>query len=266
VLKDKPAEKGATPAPSDTAKRPALPQAAVDSPIVASPVPSPTKSKKKVKNYWSAGLALQQQIPIAGQSAVPYNYQGRTGSLYDYIPSVYLRFHRGDRWFIQGEFRYGAPQSVRELSFSRQTRFDTTASRLQTTTVRLKKTYYHQLPLSVNYLVLPNLSIGAGAIYSRFYGAVTEEEVKNVDVQSGTETVNRKIVNIRGYTDSFLYQSQVHLLLQTEYQWKRWALGLRYTRDLQPFIRYTRPDGTVYDEKNFTFQAILRFRIWQSKR
>ncbi|MET0463767.1 MAG: hypothetical protein ABW007_11470, partial [Chitinophagaceae bacterium] len=69
------------------------------------------KTAAKEKEYFlSAGLALHQQLPIAGQKAVPYASQGRDFSLADYIPAVYFRFNRKHRWFIQGEFRYGAPQ------------------------------------------------------------------------------------------------------------------------------------------------------------
>lgn len=238
-----------------------------DSIAAAVKMDSLLKKKSKTSPWWlAAGIGLQQVIPVAGQSAVPYNYFGRTGSIYDYIPSVYLRLHHGNKWFLQGEFRYGAPQSVREFSFSRSTRFDTASNNMVVTSVRLKKTYYHQLPLSFNYYIRPKWSVGAGSVYNYFFGAVTEEEVKNRNVTNNTESIKTQIQNIRGYKDSFLYKTHVQFLLQTEYEWKRFTLGLRYTRDLQPYIRYTQPDGTIRDEKNQSLQFLLRFRLWKSKR
>ena len=228
-----------------------------------------TEEKKKPKSrkalVVSAGAGMQQQIPLGQQKSVPYNYYGRKSSFYDYIPSVYVRLEKEKKWFIQGEFRYGAPQSLKEFSYSRQTKLDTALS-ITTTTHRLKKTYYHQFPLSFNYYILPNWSVGAGGIYSRFSGAVTEREVINKNTQTQVETVSREIVNIRHFTDSFLYKTQVHFLFQTEYHWNRLTFGLRFTSDVQPFIKYTRPDGQVNVEKNQTLQMLVRFRIWQSKK
>src|SRR5688572_22705697 len=89
----------------------------------------------------SAGIGLQQQIPLGGQKAVPYDYYGRTGSLSDYIPSFYLRVEKEEKWFVQGEFRYGAPQTLADFQYSRQTKVD--SQNMTVTSFRLKKTYYH---------------------------------------------------------------------------------------------------------------------------
>lgn len=167
-------------------------------------------------------------------------------------------------WFIMGEFRFGAPQSLKEFSFSRQTKFDTSSNQLTTTTTRLKKTYYHQLPFSFNYYVKPGWSFGIGGIYSRFHGAVTEREIDNLDVQTQISTVTKQITRIQHFTDSFLYKTQLHMMLQTDVQWRKFTLGLRYAKDLQPYIRYTQPDGKINEEKNASFQLILRYRLWDS--
>jgi len=221
-------------------------------------------SQKKSSFHLTAGIGLQQQIPVGGQDAFPYNYYGRKGSLSDYIPSAYIRLHKNNKWFIQAELRYGAPQSVKDFAYSRQTAYDTTTQSLRTTTLYLKKTYYHQVPVSFNWFIKPHWSIGAGGIYSRFYGAVTEEEVKSINVFTQAEKTTKKIVQVPEYNDSFLYKTQLHLLLQTEYGWKRFSFGLRYKKDIQPYIRYTQPDGRVNAKKNQSLEAILRFRLWRS--
>jgi len=239
----------------------------VRTPIVSEQ--SKASEKKVVQHnrndfYFSAGIGEQQQIPIAGQTAVPYSSYGRKGSFSDYIPSVYVRLHKKENWFVQAEFRYGAAQSLKEFSYSQQTKLDSSGSNITTTTLRLKKTYYHQVPLSFNYYVYPSLSVGIGGIYSRFYRAITEQETKTRNLQTQTEIVNKQIIPVKNFTDSFLYKTQVHFLLQADYEWKRFSLALRYTMDLQPYIKYTRPDGAVDEEKNQTLQFILRFRLWQS--
>jgi hypothetical protein len=218
------------------------------------------------KFFLTAGIGEQLQIPIAGQTTVPYSHYGRKTSLSDYVPSVYVRWQKERKWFVQGEFRYGAAQYVKEFSYNRKTEFDAISKDITTTTMRLKKTYYHQLPLSFNYYILPNLSLGLGGMYSRFDGAVTEEEIKVQNVPTGTETITREIIPIKHFTDSFLYKTQVHVLVQADYQLKKFSFGLRYAKDIQPYIKYTRPDGTVDEEKNQSLQFIVRYRLWQSKR
>jgi hypothetical protein len=226
--------------------------------------PDPAKPKKPVY-YFAAGVAVQQQIPFAGQKAVPYNYYGRKGSIADYLPSVYARYYKEGKWFIQSEFRYGAPQSVRELSYSIEARQDTFGSVQTIRSQRLKKTFYHQVPVSFNYYVLPNLSLGGGLMYSKFYGAVTEDEVKERNLQTNSEQIiSKQVVRISNATDSFFTKTQMHLLVETQYSWKRLSLGLRYTFGLNPYIRYTDTAGELKEEKARTLQAFLRFQVWRS--
>jgi hypothetical protein len=251
--------------PSDTVKKQVKPV----TPDSSASKPSPKQDEKKKKHYYlSAGIGLQQQIPIAGQTAFPYNYYGRKGSLADYIPSVYVRLHREEHWFIQGEFRYGAPQSVKEVPYSQHTTTDSSQLNHITNSLRLKKTFYHQLPLSFNYYVLPHWSIGTGVMYSRFFGAVSEQEINSTNLQTQRDSILlKKIVRVPASADSsFFTHSLVHILFQTEYSWRRLSLSLRYAKGLQPFIRYTDAAGILQKQTNQSFEAILRFRIWKQKR
>jgi hypothetical protein len=232
-----------------------------DDPAIADSSKKQTPAKQK-RIYFTAGLGIQQMVPLAGQSAVPYNKYGRSGSLSDYLPSVYLRMHKG-KWFMQAEFRYGAPQSVKEFSFAQRTKYDTATNNLSVTNTVLRKTYYHQIPLTLNYHVHKNVSIGVGGMYSFFYGAVTQQEVRTQNVLTGQESFKTTIVPVRSFNDSFLYKSQVHLLVQADYHWKRFNLGLRYSSDLQPYIKYTLPDGSVRTEKNHSLQLFVRYRLFE---
>jgi hypothetical protein len=232
-------------------------------------VPKIDSAKKKTaavkKLFFSAGLGIQQQVPIGGQESVPYDSYGRKVSLSDYIPSLFLRMHKENKWFLMGEFRYGAPQEINDFNYSQRSVYDSSSMTLATTTMRLKKTYYHQLPLSFNYYLKPGWSLGLGAMYSRFYAAVTEKEVRNYNVYTQDVSYTKSINNIRGFTDSFLHKSQVHLIVNTDYQYKNFLLGLRFTKDIQPFIKYTKPDGIINEEKNYTLQLIFRWQAWRSE-
>src|SRR5690606_6651020 len=99
--------------------------------------------KKRNNYYWSAMVELSQQLPIDGQTLTPFNSLGRKGNLTDYLPAVYARFNKEGKWFIQGGFRYGAPQQTKEPVYISQKVADTAFE--TTTTFKLKKSFYHQV-------------------------------------------------------------------------------------------------------------------------
>ncbi len=113
---------------------------------------------------------MNQQLPFAGQNFTTYSALGRKGNLADYIPSLYIRFNGRDKWFIQGEFRYEGPQYTKQFVYAQNFLKDTISNTTTITSVQLKKTFYHQLPVSFNYYVLPNWSVGAGLTWNRFRG------------------------------------------------------------------------------------------------
>lgn len=238
--------------------------AANDTAKVLPPPAVVQKTKKKVSAFtWSAGIGMQRAIALPGQGSSSYNYSGRRSGLSDNIPSAYLRLQKG-KWYLQAEGNYAVPQPVKNFSFSQQTRYDAAALSLNTERFIIQKLYYHQLPVSVNYHFFPQWSVGAGGVYNILAGAVTQQEVTRKDVQTTTEQVSRSVAPVKGFKDSFLYKTTAGLLLQTDYHWKRFSFGLRYVQNLQPFIKYTKPDGEVLDEKNRTLQAVVRFRLWRS--
>jgi hypothetical protein len=220
--------------------------------------------KKRPAFIWSAGVGLQQSIAFNGQQSSSYNYRGNRSALADHIPSVYLRLQRG-KWFAQAEVNYSVPQPVEHFSFSQITRYDAAAFTLNTERFFIQKLYYHQLPFSINYSILPNWSVGAGGMYNLLAGAVTEQELLRRNVLTGAEATTKSLVPVKGYKDSFLYKSTAGILVQTDYQWKRLSVGLRYQKNLQPYIKYTKPSGEILDEKNSALQAILRFQLWKSR-
>jgi hypothetical protein len=223
-------------------------------------------NQKQRKLIVKVGLGLQQQIPIAGQAIAPYTYNGTKGSLPDYLPHIYMQMQKEDRWFLEGDFKFGMAQAIDEFSYSQKTTYDAATSNLTVTTMNLVKTYYHDLSLSFNYFLLPNLSFGAGGIYSRFDGAVSEQKISTSNIPTQTTHSVNEIVPMKHFTDSFLYKNQLRILTQMGYQWRRLSFVLRYTKDIQPYIKYTRPDGSVTEQKNQSLQFLLRYRLWQTPR
>lgn len=226
------------------------------------PVASTEHKKEKAKKsriQFSAGVGLQQALAFNGQRTTSYDSTGRRFGWFDYIPSVYLQLKKG-KWALKAEFNYRVPQLVKPFSYSQTTSYDSTNNLLRTEKFSIQKLYYRQVLLSINRFVLPNWSWGVGGTYNLLAGAIVEQQMEDKNVSTGGEIFWRNPSTVKGYRDSFLYKSTVGILFQTDYHWKRVSLGLRYTKNLQPFIKYTKPDGAVLEDKSQALQAVLRFR------
>ncbi|MGV3658056.1 MAG: hypothetical protein ACO1NX_08880 [Chitinophagaceae bacterium] len=219
--------------------------------------------REKRRFVVAAGFSMQQQLPFGGQQWTPYNYMGRKGSLADYVPAVYVRLYANEKWFLQSGFRYGAPQYSKEFVYTQNYKLDTLGAVQSTTAYRLKKTYYHQLPLSFHYRVSPSWSLGAGFVYNKFFGAVSEREERE-RITPTTDTLISKAL-VRDRSDSLFRSHNLQLLLETEFKWKRFSAGVQYTQGVQPFIEYTNAQGQQQKQRNYAVNLFVRYRLWRTK-
>ncbi|MBO9657478.1 MAG: hypothetical protein J7527_01505 [Chitinophagaceae bacterium] len=211
--------------------------------------------------FLSAGLALTQQIPIAGQKAVPYSSQGRNFSITDYIPSLYFRLNKKHRWFIQGEFRYGAPQYTKPVTYS--VTQDTVGSMVIKNEKSLQKTYYHQLPISFNYYVTRDWALGAGLVWNRFSKSIFEDSRFRRDPLSPLDTLFSKETMIsKDPASQGLSRSYFQALIESQYQWKKFSFGARYTFGLSPYLKFSLPGEAERKERNQSLQFFIRYNLW----
>ncbi len=223
-------------------------------------------STKKNPMVYSAGIGLHQQLPVAGQKWSSYGSSGRKNSIADYVPSIYFKATKPGKWFFQSEFRYGAPQQTKEIVF-RQTVVNDTPRYITTTTSVLKKTYYHQVPLSFNYYVIRNWSVGAGMQWNNFYRAIAEREIVRHDNFLQADSSSGKfIVPLKKDSASEFRRSYWQAIVQTQYHWKRFTFGARYNFGLQPYLNFTLPGQSPKEEKNNSLQLYLLFELWKSKK
>jgi hypothetical protein len=230
---------------------------------------TPEKEKKKNRLIYIVGIGEQQQLPINGQKATPYNALGRKGSLLDYIPSVYVRVKKEEKWFLQAEFKYGAPQYNKD-NFVYQQKIvpDTGFNPLFTTTTsyNLKKTYYHQLPITFNYYIARNWSVGAGVQWNKFFGALAEVDVNRKNNFTQIDSTVSNFTTIDKKDSANLFKKNYFLgIVETQYQWKRFTIGAKYIFGLQPYITFTLPSGSQQKEKSNVALIFIKYQLWQSK-
>ncbi len=227
------------------------------------------QTKHVVKNrkqfFIDAGIQLSQSLPFYGEQLSLYNYNGNKNLLSDYIPLVYMKFEKNRRWFVQAEFAYASPQVVKPFSYVRKTNVDYIHSTVTIANNYLLKTYYTQIPVSLNFYLKPNLFIGVGAKYGWFHGAVTKQETVINNIKADSQYTNMHVIPIKAFTDSFLYKSQTAFIFQTGYTWRRWNFSVRYTNAFQPFISFTLPAGAIDNKRNSSFQFLIGYDLFKSK-
>lgn len=225
--------------------------------------------KKKTPFILSAGISLHQQLPVAGQQLTPYNSLGRKSGFADYIPAPYIRLEKEKKWFLETGFRYGAPQSVKGFVYRQVNVTDTGSNPRYTniTSYSLKKIFYHQLPLTFNYYIRPGWSVGAGVQWNKLYAAVAGQEVnrKNILLQRDS-VISKLIVSQKSDSLTEFRKSYWQAIIETQYQWKRFSSGLRYSFGLQPYIKFTLPGGLPQQERNNAVQVFIRYRLWKQKK
>ncbi len=222
-----------------------------------------SEEEKKTKYYFTAGLSVYHPFRIKGESAVPFNYYGRKGSITDYIPAVYFRVYRKEKWFIHSGFRYGAPQYIKEFVYKQKV-IDSSITNFTRSNYTLKKTYYHQAPLSFNVFIKSGFSAGAGIIYNKFSGAISGVDI--VKRIAGIDSlISSGIVNDKN--DSSFTRNNMQWLLETQYQWRRFSAGARYAADFSPYIKYTNSiTGELIKKKSTSLNVFIRYEIWSGKK
>ncbi len=219
--------------------------------------------KKKVKQRFSvaAGIAFQHALSLNGSRASTGLLEKRT-DWGDYVPSVYVRLHRG-KWFMQSEFKYGSPQYGKGFTY-RTINQDTVQGVSFATSYYLRKSYYHQVPLSLHYTIKPGWSVGAGIVYNRFNGTISERSLKLSVAGTPVDTILEKRLVDAKY-DSAFSRNTWQWMAESQYRWKRFSIGARYASGLQPFIRYRDADGSSRSRKLHSLNIFLRFELWKPK-
>jgi hypothetical protein len=113
--------------------------------------------------------------------------------------------------------------------------------------------------------VTKDWSIGAGVVWNKFFSAVSEQvtDRKNNTTQIDS-VVSKKIQADRADTNSVFRKSYFQAIFETQYRWRRFSFGARYSFGLQPYIQFTLPGGPIQKERNKSLQIFLRYELWKS--
>lgn len=260
-----PALESGVPAAAARPPQPAGGAAKKNKPAVRPPA-SDDDDKKEKQGGFMVGIGLNQFFTIGGQHASSFNSGGITGTLGDYIPVPMLRYYINPKLYIQLEAQFNTPQYTKKNLVAELTPVDSlsTTVRLQTT-VAINKLFYFNVPLSVHYTVYDHLDLGAGLQYSRLTNGIGV-----FNAQYNVSGVDSAVVATKSFKGDSVYRtiktSEFRFLVDANYMWRHFILGLRYNQALSKFIHVEITPGQVTQARNSSLQLYLRYILWDGRR
>jgi len=228
----------------------------------------PEKEKEDIRGF-VAGLGLNQFFPVGGQQVSSFNSGGTTGTLSDYIPVPMIRYYFSKKLYVQMEAQFNAPQYAKKNLVIQATPTSLGPNRLLINTVSVQKLFYFNLPLSVHFSPMKNLSIGAGLQYSRLRNAVgqIDSTITNTFSTRVDSVIGKHTITLKTSTAyQLISTNEFRILLDANYTYKHFVLGFRYNQALSNFVNVQLGTGTVTQARNSSLQLYLRYILWDHRK
>lgn len=215
---------------------------------------------------WMIGIGLNQFFTVGGQQASSFNSSGLTGTLGDYIPVPMVRYYFSPRLYVQLEAQINTPQYTKKNLVAVQTKIDSlTPVQTVQRSVSINKLFYFNVPVSVHYTVIDHLDVGAGLQYSRLTNGIG---VFNSNYNNGgSDSLATETKSFKG--DSVYREIRTHefrFLVDANYTWKHFVLGIRYNEALSKFIHVEIQPGQITQARNSSLQLYLRYILWDGRK
>lgn len=224
--------------------------------------------KSREAGTLAVGFTLPLAFPLGDQRAMGYNQWAGHNTVSDYIPSPHLQYHLSSKTFFQTEAQLMSPQFIRSTLLY-QTRSPLAAGAYTTNSVYAKKLYYFNVPLSIHHSPFPGFYMGTGLQFSSMLSGVALTEEKRYTAAGGNGTlVKETYTRFRNDTLSDrIHGSEFRVLLDANYYFNRFTVGLRYNQALSNYISFRLMPGVPYTfDKNRALLFYLRYNLWEERK
>lgn len=236
--------------------------------------PPPEQDQKQKDHGWVVGLGLNQFFPIGGESGSTYNSNGLTGTLTDYLPVPMVRYYLNRKTYLQLEAQFNTPQpTAKNLVISQPAPDTSTRSGVFTQVVssaNIQQLYYFNIPLSLHYSPLDNLNLGTGLQWSHLSNAIGEFDSSTSTSVNGNSPTVVDAKATRSFKGDTLYRriktNELRFLVDVNYTYKHFVLGLRYNQALSNFVNIQLPTGGTTQARNSSLQLYLRYILWDTRK
>lgn len=225
------------------------------------------------KNF-VVGLSLPLTFPLADQKATSYNVNAGFNTVSDYLPVPHFQYHFDEKSYIQSEIQFLSPQYIQPvLLFQNRHELQpgTTNFRYVTSSVYARKLYYFNFPVAVHYSPFRNFYLGTGLQFSSLLSGVALYEDRgysSLNPSAPDSLFSQQYLKFRNDSVSNrLNGAEFRLLLDANYYWKRFTVGLRYNQALRNYVSLRVTSTSPYfEDKNKALQFYLRFNIWEDRK
>ncbi len=227
-------------------------------------------SQRKIQHSAQAGtfaigFSLPLAFPLGDQKAMGYNVWAGHNTVSDYLPSPHLQYHVTEKTFFQTEAQLLSPQFIPTTLLSYYTRSNPNYT--VTSSVYARKLYYFNVPVSVHHSPFPGFYMGTGIQFSSMLSGVAMTEDRKW-VPGAGEQITQTYSRFRN--DSLtakMNTSEFRVLLDANYYFNKFTVGLRYNQALTNYISSQLMPGTPFTfEKNRALQFYLRYNLWEEKK
>ena len=217
------------------------------------------------------GIEIKKLFAIGEQESSPYNIHAGDNLLSDYIPGIYFNYQLNKRLNIKAAFHFSSPQYCRSTEIYRQNdslSVPTNVYTTEQTTVTLNKLYYMDIPLSLHYRVLDHFSLGLGLQFSMLKGGVGMLETRYLGY-GGTipdSIASQGAISLKEQPDAYseLKKMDWRVLVDANYQWRRFSIGLRYQQALASYLKSS-ATSSGSNEMNSAIGIYLQMDLWRKK-
>ncbi len=234
------------------------------------PPPPPQEPDEKQKDHgWVIGVGLNQFFPIGGQSGSTYNSDGLTGTLSDYLPVPMIRYYLNEKLYLQLEAQLNTPQPTKKNLVFNSPLPDTATVRGNTivSSATIQQLYYFNIPLSLHYNYNDKLNAGVGVQFSHLSNAIGNFDSTITNNNTTAVTDAKATKSFKGDTlFRRIKTNELRFLIDVNYTYKHFVLGLRYNQALSKFIDVQLPTGGTTQARNSSLQLYLRYILWDTRK
>lgn len=230
-----------------------------------------TSAKKKLQKsreagVFAVGLSLPLAFPLGEQRAMGYNLWAGHNTVSDYLPSPHLQYHLSRKTFLQTEAQLMSPQFIRSTMLYYHVT-PLSPNYYTTNAVYAKKLYYFNIPVSIHHSPFPGFYMGTGIQFSSMISGVALSEERKVS-PSGSMLVKESYTRFKNDSlSNMINGNEFRVLLDANYYFNRFTVGLRYNQALSNYISFRLAPGTPYSfDKNRALQFYMRYNLWEDKK
>jgi hypothetical protein len=216
------------------------------------------------------GLSLPLAFPLSDQKVVAYNFSGGNNTALDYLPAPHFQYHFNQKSFLQAELQVVSPQFIQPVLVA-QSKYElpsTNNYRYVTNSVFARKLYYFNLPIGLHYSPFKNFYLGSGIQFSSLLSGIALHESRGYNSLNRDSLISQNYAKFKSDTiSSRLNGNEFRVMLDANYYWRRFTVGLRYNQALSNYINIqVTPSSSYFTDKNKSMQFYLRYNLWENKK